>query len=207
MGWFTKDKEIKNVEENKESQNEPVLTNYSKGQKILMQDKPPRFDPESSASASATSPSGMMKNAIDTLRWDDFSLASLTEVPCFRDAGMVGFSSMFILGSITLLYHKNPIKATNWATGGLLLGSIVGWEQCRMKRKKSMEISTMAMQTMQERKRKEAIKQGLLPTHKEKKEISPEKLKEIELLKKEWESHPNDSSYNLNNNKSWYKFW
>ncbi|SMN20908.1 similar to Saccharomyces cerevisiae YDR231C COX20 Mitochondrial inner membrane protein, required for proteolytic processing of Cox2p and its assembly into cytochrome c oxidase [Maudiozyma saulgeensis] len=204
MGWFSKDKENEDKNKNVETVNEPVLTNYSKGQKILMQDKPPRFDPESSNSGSNTS--GMMKNALETINWKDFSLAKLTEIPCFRDAGMVGFSSMFILGSITLLYHKNPIKATNWATGGLFLGSIVGWEQCRMKRKKSMEISTMAMQTMQEKKRKEAIAQGKLPAHKEKKEISPEKLKEIEILKKEWENHPNDSSFNLNS-KPWYKFW
>lgn len=204
MGWFSKDSGKEDTSSNNtDTPDDKILTNYSKGQKILMKDTKPRFDPENNNINSNAPTTEMMKNALDSITVKDFKFESLTEIPCFRDAGMVGFSSMFILGTITLLYHKNPIKATNWATGGLILGSIVGWEQCRLKRKKSMEISQIAMQKMQEKKRNELIKEGKIPEHKPKKEISPEKLKEIEILKKEWENHPND----ISTKKPWYKIW
>ncbi|KAG0668915.1 Cytochrome c oxidase assembly protein cox20, mitochondrial [Maudiozyma exigua] len=206
MGWFSKDNSKEDITtKNNSSDDDKVLTNYSKGQKILMKDTKPRFNPDNNVqnNASDAPTTEMIKDAMDSITIKDFHFSSLTEIPCFRDAGMVGFSSMFILGTITLLYHKNPIKATNWATGGLLLGSIVGWEQCRLKRKKSMEISQIAMQKMQEKKRKELIEEGKIPEHKPKKQISPEKLKEIEILKKEWENHPND----ISSKKPWYKIW
>lgn len=200
MGWFSRSSGDAGVSsDHTAEQSEPVQTNYVKGQKILMRDTKPRFDPDGGSSLQGE-PSKMMKAAIQTIGWGDFSFAKLSNVPCFRDAGMVGFSSMFILGSITLLYHKNPAKAANWATCGLLLGSIVGWEQCRMKRKKNMEISQKAMEIMAERRKNIGNNDSKKP---KRKEISEDRKREIEKLKKDWESHPNDVS----GNKKWYKFW
>ena len=185
------------------------LASYSPGQKILMQDTKPRFDPEGGANGKgeAPAPREMMRAAVSNLTWSDFSFAKLSEVPCFRDAGLVGFSAMFIMGSVTLLYHKNPLKAANWATGGLLLGSVVGWEQCRLKRKRSMEMSQAAMQAMQKRDKNKNPAAAGDGKPKSRKEISPEKQKEIDILKREWEIHTNDAAKLQEQNKPWYKVW
>ena len=213
MAWFSnKDNDTTATEMERAAQAAPPatteqLSSYSPGQKILMQDTKPRFDPDQGGAAGSNSapPSReMMRSAFSNLSLSDFSFAKMSEVPCFRDAGLVGFSAMFIMGSVTLLYHKNPLKAANWATGGLLLGSVVGWEQCRMKRKRSMEMSQAAMQAMQKRDKSKAAPDA--PRAKSRKEISPEKQKEIDILKREWEIHTNDAAA-MQQKKPWYKLW
>ena len=148
MGWLPSFKSNSTPQQQQEPQQEKPLTNYSPGQKILLQDTKPHFnDPATAQQTKPVIDSQTFKQAWNTLSWKEFTPEKLTEIPCFRDAGMVGFSSLFVVGSLMFIYHKNPMKATNWGLGSLLLGSMVGWEQCRLKRKHSFEIAQLAINT------------------------------------------------------------
>lgn len=179
MWPFASDKGVKQPEE-------PVPTNYTPGQKILLEDTRPKF--ASDVSKGSQQEQVSLKEAISRITWEDFSLEKLTTIPCFRDAGMVGFSSMFVTGSVILLYHKNVTRALNWAMGGLMLGSIVGWEQCRMKRKRSFQVAQMAMETVAKKEK----------PMKHKVEHDPKLLDQ-------WEGRSGTKP--SDNNKPWYKFW
>lgn len=169
------------------NKNTEQITNYARGQKILLQDTKPKFDIDSNTQVDNGE---MVKKAFSTISKDDFSMEKLTSMPCFRDAGLVGFASMLILGSMTFVYNKNITRSTNWAMGGLVFGSIFGWEQCRLKRQKSFEIAQLAMQTVRAKER---------PMMNKKNDTG-----NVQNLKNEWDSHPNDAT---DSNKKWYKFW
>ncbi|CCH62922.1 hypothetical protein TBLA_0I02660 [Henningerozyma blattae CBS 6284] len=178
MGFFSSN----NSQDDKKTDENTELKNYSKGQRILLQDTEPKF--QDNAPSINESARDTFNKALKTVSWDDFTLEKLTATPCFRDAGMVGFSSMFVLGGITLLYHKNPMKATNWSICGLLLGSIVGWEQCRITRTNSFKNAQIA---------KEIVK------NKPKAMINPKE--HDERLVNQWNHE------DLTNSTPWYKFW
>ncbi|CCF58421.1 hypothetical protein KAFR_0E02690 [Kazachstania africana CBS 2517] len=166
--------------------------NYSQGQKILLRDTSPRF--EDTTTTGTNDAKAELKQAVNSISLADFKLVNLATIPCFRNAGMIGFSSMLIFGSITFLYNRNITKATNWSAMGLILGSIVGWEQCRLKRQNDKEFTQLAIQTV--------AKKPKPMLHKDEKSI--ENLRRIEALKKDWDKHPNDIS---NDTKPWYKVW
>lgn len=190
MGFFSsKDKQIQGTEDTNDEQ----LTNYSKGQKILLQDTEPRFK-ESEQQIQNVSNETALKEAVRTIKWQDFSAESLTGIPCFRDAGMVGFSSMFILGSVTLLYHKNPTKAVNWSMCGLLLGSIVGWEQCRLMRKNSFKNAELAKAVVRNKPKPMLHNNNL----------SPEEVEELQKKATQRLLPENGSS---SSTPFWKKFW
>ncbi|GAV51869.1 hypothetical protein ZYGR_0AF03400 [Zygosaccharomyces rouxii] len=173
------------------STSESVPTSYSRGQKILLEDTSPKFSNEMSQSQIANSKEQIsFKQAWETVSWRDFSVAKLTSIPCFRDSGLIGFTSMFVMGGVTFLYHKNPARAVNWSIGGLLLGSVVGWEQCRMRRKRSFQIAQMAKQTMANKER---------PMRKS--------LDHDERIKGQWDDHHATASEHDGKKKPWFKFW
>ncbi|AMD22950.1 HHR181Wp [Eremothecium sinecaudum] len=135
-----------------ENQEQP--TNYVRGQKLLLEDTKPRFDTSTSMGKYAKQQErATLRDAWDSLTWEDFTVDKLTSIPCFRQAGLTGFCSMFVIGSVMFLYHKNPSKASNWAFGGLMLGSIVGWEQCRVKRLRSFQTAQMAKRVVAAKER------------------------------------------------------
>lgn len=80
-----------------------------------------------------------MQNVISNVKLADFQFGNLVKIPCFRDAGLIGLSTMFVLTSVIFFSHKNVTKALNWGYLGGMLGSLVGWEQCRSQRKRSFE--------------------------------------------------------------------
>lgn len=167
------------------------LTNYSRGQKILLEDTKPRFDGDTSQSQLAASrEEASLKKAWGSISKDDFSVAKLTAIPCFRDAGLIGFTCMFVVGAVTFLYHKNPSRSANWSVGGLLLGSVVGWEQCRLRRKRSFQVAQMARDTV-------AAKQKPM--------MNP--VSHDERVKHQWDGHTNREVAEGQPGKSWYKFW
>lgn len=172
----------------------PMASNYSKGQKILLEDIDPRFDSETSQRQMAHSQEeANLKKALDSIKVEDFSFAKLSMIPCFRDAGLIGFTSMFVSGTVTFLYHKNPLRSANWSVAGLLLGSVVGWEQCRLKRKRSFQVGQMARDTIASKKR------PMLNS-----------VKHEEKLVQQWEGHKNGERLveAVSEKKSpWYKFW
>lgn len=163
------------------------LTNYSRGQRILLEDTKPRFDNETSQSQLAVSrEEANFKKAWSSISKDDFSMAKLTTIPCFRDAGLIGFTCMFVTGAVTFLYHKNPTKSANWSVGGLLLGSVVGWEQCRLRRKRSFQVAQMAKDTV-------AAKQRPMLNA----------VPHDERVKHQWDGHTSEPVQS----RAWYKFW
>ena len=185
MVWpFSKSKtQEASTEVEKSISEEQQLTNYAKGQKFLFEDTKPKFNNESSSMAAREQECASLKEAWNTIDVKDFSVEKVLSIPCFRDAGIGGFTSMFVVGSVMFLYHKNPARAANWGVGGFILGSIVGWEQCRMRRRRSFQVAAMAKQTVAA-KEKPMLKQ----------------VKNIDTVKKEWEEGSRDS-------KPWYKFW
>lgn len=163
------------------------MTNYSRGQKILLEDTDPRFNGEISQSERAVSrEEASFQRAWGTISRDDFSVAKLTMIPCFRDAGLIGFSCMFVTGAVTFLYHKNPSKSANWSVAGLLLGSIVGWEQCRLRRTKSFQVAQMARNTV---------------AAKERPMMHP--VPHDDKVKHQWDGHTSGDQAS----KPWYRLW
>lgn len=204
----------------------PMKSNYIPGQKILLRDTEPRFKDYNESSGGDNTNNGFgdssttsivstntFKQALNTISKDQFTFENLVNIPCFRDAGILGFSAMFVMGVSTAIINKRkPLstrlywnKLINWSVGGLLLGSIVGWEQCRSQRRKSFEIAQLAIETVQ-KKEKPMLKYK-----------DNSKSPQIQELLKEWKEHPNDVTRddfncdNNNNNNSnanpWYKFW
>lgn len=192
MGWWPfGSKKVDELQEGREptgnKEKDSQLTNYSRGQKILLEDTNPRFNADTSQSDRAHSrEEANFKRAWSTISREDFSLAKLTMIPCFRDAGLIGFSCMFVTGAVTFLYHKNPSKSANWSVGGLLLGSVVGWEQCRLRRKKSFQVAQMARNTVAA---KERPMMNAVPHD--------------ERIKHQWDGHTSKDQAG----KPWYKFW
>ena len=97
-----------------------IRDSYSAGKKYLLEDTKPRFANESQREHANKQEQATLQKAWETISWNDFSVERLTKIPCFRDAGMTGFTSMFVLGSVMFLYHKNPSRAANWAVGGFM---------------------------------------------------------------------------------------
>ncbi|SCU81221.1 LAMI_0B05248g1_1 [Lachancea mirantina] len=167
--------------------------NYTGGRRFLLEDTTPRFSDSSQSQAARKREEASLQQAWNTVSWQDFSLERLTAIPCFRDAGMSGFASMFVAGSVMFLYHKNPARAANWAVGAFMLGSIVGWEQCRLKRKRSFHVAQMARDAVAAKERP----------------MLHEPVNDKRVLK-EWEGHTTattPSSSVASSPKPWYKFW
>ncbi|TID28331.1 hypothetical protein CANINC_002508 [Pichia inconspicua] len=94
-----------------------------------------------------TSYAAEVKNQLKSITLEDFHMSNLVTIPCFRDAGLAGFSCFFVFSSVLFFYHNSLRKAVNWGFGGLLLGSIFGWEHCNNQRRQSQ----MAVRLAQER--------------------------------------------------------
>ncbi|KAI0461165.1 hypothetical protein LJB42_001180 [Komagataella kurtzmanii] len=144
MAWWPFSNK-KNSQEKQQKEPEP--------EPRYLDELPPKFDDSKQAvPIPSTSP---LKQAVNKISIEDFSPANLISIPCFRDAGLSGFTVMAVFGSITFLYHKNIQKTTNWAFGGFLLGSIFGWEQCNSIRRKSMMTAQIAKESLEQRKQQE----------------------------------------------------
>ena len=53
---------------------------------------------------------------------------------------------MFVFSSVLYVYHRNIRRAANWGFGGLMLGSIFGWEHCNTVRRQSQMAVRLAQQ-------------------------------------------------------------
>ncbi|KAG7780299.1 hypothetical protein KL930_001224 [Ogataea haglerorum] len=121
-------------------------------QKIFLEDVPPKFDTDIRKPASQhTTQSREMKRILSNLSWSDFHPSNLLAIPCFRDAGLTGFSCLFVFSSVMFLYHKDIRKAANWGFGGLMLGATFAWEQCNAQRRKEQLAVKMAQERYKQR--------------------------------------------------------
>lgn len=137
---------------------------------------------------------------LQNMNWsEEFRLNKLLHIPCFRDAGLIGITSMTVV--CTTLYitqlRNNTLSRFglfNWSMTSLIFGSILGWEQCRYHRRKNQLITDVAIETVKN-KRRPMLTQDTL-------QDSANRA----LLQSEWNEHRNDTE-TKEGSTSWYKFW
>lgn len=173
MVWpFNRSKEEEPKEEKPVERTAPKRSSQPKDQKLLLEDTQPRFN-------NGAKPNNLpIKEAITSIKTDDFKFGNLVSIPCFRTALLTGISSMGVLGTMIFIFQKSPRKASNWAVGGFFLGSTFSWEQCRYKRRKEFEFAEKARETVA-RKQKPMMNN---PTS----AISDAQLEAREEMKKSW---------------------
>jgi cytochrome c oxidase assembly protein subunit 20 len=127
-------------------------------QQLFIDDVPPKYAEASTVGVVGTSTgtgtgtpqqysvSKEVRAYLSTLTLEQFMLSNLVQIPCFRDAGLAGFSCFFVFSSVIYVYHRSIRRAANWGFGGLLLGSIFGWEQCNNQRRQGQMAVKLAQQ-------------------------------------------------------------
>ncbi|KAI5970783.1 COX20 [Candida margitis] len=135
-----------------------MVTEYKpepKSQQYL-EDLPPKFEdtdvPSKPPQKNNAQPT--LADAAKSIQLSDFTIDRFVSMPCFREAMITGFQAMGVLGVITFLIRKDLNKSLNWSVGGFFLGNMVGWEQCRSLRRRSMQMMEKAKQDKEERNRK-----------------------------------------------------
>lgn len=130
----------------------PAQAQDSKDHPIFLEDVQGKFEDiptidRSQPQEQTPSYSNEVRKQISSISVNDFYISNLVTIPCFRDAGLAGFSCFFVFSSVLFFYHSSLRKAVNWGFGGLLLGSVFGWEHCNNQRRQSQ----MAVRLAQER--------------------------------------------------------
>ncbi|GME87371.1 unnamed protein product [[Candida] boidinii] len=136
---------------------------------VFLEDIPPKFEDKSQRQLQNAQNQqqqqqqpGMgqqIKEAFNTISVDDFKFESISKIPCFREAGLSGFSAMFVFGTVMLFYHKDFRRAANWGFGGLMLGSIFGWEQCNNTRRNGLKNVQLAQEKFQQKQMEKYMKE------------------------------------------------
>ncbi|QPG76718.1 hypothetical protein FOA43_004112 [Brettanomyces nanus] len=136
---------------------------------VFLEDVPPKFQDEQLLEAENAkkmhdaklppegqqySTAGEVNRYLKSLSWDNFQFSNLIQIPCFRDAGLSGFSCMFVFSTVLFLYHRDLRKSLNWGYGGLLLGSVFGWEHCNRIRRNGEKVVQLAQHRYQENQKK-----------------------------------------------------
>ncbi|MCH0628792.1 COX20 family protein [Kocuria palustris] len=131
MGWFGG---------NKVSSVTPVNENEAApAQQQFLEDLPPKFD-------DLIAPPDQQEQPQLKISITDFNVNTYLGMPCFREAMLTGFQAMGVLGVVTFLIHKQVMRSVHWAVGGFFLGNVVGFEQCRLIRRRSFETMEKARQ-------------------------------------------------------------
>jgi cytochrome c oxidase assembly protein subunit 20 len=153
MGWWPFNRSANTAEvsdqESAESSIQPSL------QPIFLDDVAAKYTNEQQQQQlqEGYSTSKEVKSFLSTLTLDHFHMSNLVQIPCFREAGLSGFACFFVFSSVLFFYHKNFRKAINWGFGGLLLGSIFGWEHCNNTRRNSQMAVRLAQERFEKRQK------------------------------------------------------
>lgn len=149
MVWpFNKKDKESEVKQEESSSTTPRRSSAPRSeQPLLLEDTEPRFN------NGPANPQLPLKQAVESIKVEDFAFSSLVRIPCLREALMTGISSLGVLGTIIFIAQKSPTKAANWGVGGFLLGSTVSWEQCRSKRRKEQAFAAKARETVAKKER------------------------------------------------------
>lgn len=143
MGWWPFNRGNKNeLSSNTESVSAVETQSNSDSKPLFLDDIPAKYPQQDQQSSQQLQEGGFsvskeVKSFVSTLTPQHFYLSNLVQIPCFREAGLSGFSCFFVFSTVLYCYHRNLRKAVNWGFGGLLLGSIFGWENCNNQRRNS----------------------------------------------------------------------
>lgn len=131
------------------------VENSTPSQPIFLDDIPAIHTENGNSAAQSNegySVSKEVKSFVGTLKPENFYMSNLVQIPCFREAGLSGFSCFFVFSTVIYFYHANLHKAVNWGFGGLLLGSIFGWEHCNNTRRNSQLAVRLAQERYEQNK-------------------------------------------------------
>lgn len=161
MGWWPFSRgSIDQTQQQGQQQGKEQEQEQPRKQQLFIDDVPPKYAEASTVGALGTSASTgtgtgtpqqysvskEVRAYLSTLTPEQFMLSNLVQIPCFRDAGLAGFSCFFVFSSVIYVYHRSIRRAANWGFGGLLLGSIFGWEQCNNQRRQGQMAVKLAQQ-------------------------------------------------------------
>lgn len=159
MGWWPFHRG--NKSDDSSSSSSSSSADQASSQPIFLEDVPAKYAPAGQTPAEVQaqpqgqagySVSNEVKTFVGTLTPQHFYFSNLVQIPCFREAGLSGFSCFFVFSSVLYVYHRSLRTAVNWGFGGLLLGSIFGWEHCNNTRRNSQMAVRLAQERL-ERKR------------------------------------------------------
>lgn len=162
MGWWPFNRGNKNeISSNAESISTLETQSNSDSKPLFLDDIPAKY-PQQQLQQSQQLKEGQegfsvskeVKNFVSTLTFEHFYLSNLVQIPCFREAGLSGFSCFFVFSTVLYCYHRNLRKAVNWGFGGLLLGSIFGWENCNNQRRNSQMAVKLAQARFEKKHQK-----------------------------------------------------
>ncbi|KAH7029128.1 uncharacterized protein B0I36DRAFT_128643 [Microdochium trichocladiopsis] len=122
---------------------------------------------------------------VQSIKSEDF--LKIHKMPCARSGLMTGIAAGAVVGMGRFVFGARIGKATNWAFGSFLLGSIVQWEVCQYHVRQEKAGMARVIEVMD---RKQAEKKA------QAQEAAARRRREAEEKAKEEEAK-----------KRWYKFW
>lgn len=163
MGWWpfrrgdSNNSHNKDISSNSSTENQSA-SNSPSDRPIFLEDVQGKFQDIPTMERARVEQQGSyaaeVKNQLKSISMDEFHISNLVTIPCFRDAGLAGFSCFFVFSSVLFFYHSSLRKAVNWGFGGLLLGSIFGWEHCNNQRRQSQLAVRLAQERFEAKGRK-----------------------------------------------------
>ncbi|KAF4126174.1 cytochrome c oxidase assembly protein subunit 20 [Geosmithia morbida] len=117
-------------------------------------------------------------DAVGMIKPEDF--ANVAETPCARNGFLTGIGAGFGAGGLRFVVGGNIGKATNFAAGFFILGSVASYEYCQYLRRCEKRDMKRHIEVVNRSRREQAQKQA------------EEQKKQMEEKKAQ---------------KSWYKFW
>ncbi|CAD1812022.1 hypothetical protein FOB58_004573 [Candida parapsilosis] len=158
MGWFGGNSNAPPAKVSMVSEYKSEPKQQQQQQQQYLEDLPPKFEdteaPSSNIPSQRAPAQPTLVDAAKSIHLSDFTIDRFITMPCFREAMITGFQAMGVLGVITFLIRKDLNKSLNWSVGGFFLGNMVGWEQCRSLRRRSMHMMEKAKQEREEKNRK-----------------------------------------------------
>lgn len=141
--WWSRDKaEHKQDVDTRSKQNGPQNSEVR-----LLEDQPPKFE-DSGPSIDALRPK--LSKVLQSIGVDDFK--NVTQMACFRDAFLTGLGIGATVGVISIASRRSGSSAFNWGFGSFIVGTVVSWEQCRVRMYKSRMNMRMAQNAYKDRK-------------------------------------------------------
>jgi len=122
---------------------------------------------------------------VQSIKSDDF--LKIHRIPCARSGFMTGIAAGAVVGMGRFVFGARIGKATNWAFGSFLLGSIAQWEYCQYQVRQEKAGMARVIEVMD---RKQAEKKAQAQEAAARRRQQAEEKAKEELAKKRW-----------------YKFW